>query len=297
MLSKYTIGTVQFGVDYGINNKTGKPEVEKCIEILEYAYIHGIKSIDTATVYGNSEKIIGKWVDRYNHSDIFITSKIRSLTDLNVKESDVNEYVRSQVYSSLERLNVNKLDNIMIHDFSDIEVYGNVLIDALLDLKEEGIIENYGCSIYDLKSIKTILKSGFNTIQFPGSIFNQSILESDELKLLKRNGVKTFVRSPFVQGLLFMKSYEIPDQLSDVREYIVELENLKDNYQLTTTEIALNYLNNNENVDSVVFGVDSLKQLKEIINVDKSKMISKKVITERFSKIPRDLIDPRNWRF
>ena len=59
MNNKLILGTAQMGLDYGINNLSGKVSKNKSIEILEYAFDNGIRILDTAEVYGNAHEIIG----------------------------------------------------------------------------------------------------------------------------------------------------------------------------------------------------------------------------------------------
>lgn len=296
MLSKLTLGTAQFGLEYGINNHAGKPDIDKSIEMLEYAYLNGVKSIDTAVAYGDSETVIGNWIKSYKHDDLFITTKISSITNAKIAESEIAEYIEKQVYSSLEKLGVNRLDNLMVHNFYDLVEHGNIIAETLSKFKGEGVVSNIGCSIYDLESLDIFSKYSFDTIQLPGSIFNQSILESDKLIRIKERNVKIFVRSAFVQGLIFMNQQKLPLALSEMKDYLVELNNLASNYKFTIIEIALNYLLKHENVDSVVFGVDSISQLKEIIEIIENHRIDREDIVNKFSRIPKELVDPRNWR-
>ena len=58
--SKITLGTVQFGLDYGIANTDGKPSYEKARDIVATACENGITSFDTAAAYGDSEKVLGQ---------------------------------------------------------------------------------------------------------------------------------------------------------------------------------------------------------------------------------------------
>ena len=75
MISKISIGTVQFGMDYGIANKIGKTSFSEASKILDEASKLGINKIDTASVYGNSEIILGKiGVDKFK-----VTTKIPSV--------------------------------------------------------------------------------------------------------------------------------------------------------------------------------------------------------------------------
>ena len=60
MYSKLMLGTVQFGMNYGVANTTGKPSFETVKAILKEAYDGGINALDTAPEYGDSEEVIGK---------------------------------------------------------------------------------------------------------------------------------------------------------------------------------------------------------------------------------------------
>ena len=297
MLTKLTLGTAQFGLDYGINNCSGKPDIKESIEMLEYAYSNGIKSVDTAAAYGDSEIVIGKWIEDYPHEDLFITSKISSITDANISKNNIMGYLEEQICLSLEKLRIKKIDNILLHNFYDLINYGSILMDALIKLKDKGYVEIIGCSIYDLESIDTFSQYPFDSIQFPGSIFNQRILESDKLIKLKEKNVKIFVRSAFVQGLVFMNPVKLPKELAGIKKYLIQLKELSDDYNLSISEIAMGYLMNHDRVDSIVFGVDNINQLKEIIEIKNKNIINKEVIIDKFSTVPDKLVDPRNWRF
>jgi len=297
MLSKLTLGTAQFGLEYGINNITGKPNFHKSIEMLEFAYLNGIRSIDTAAAYGDSETLIGNWIEIYKHNDLYITTKIPSISNANILKDDISDYIEEQVYSSFERLKVKKLDNIMVHDYSDLVHYGEIIVKVLTKLKDKGYVKNIGCSIYDLESIDIFSRYTFDTIQFPASIFNQSILESDQLIKLKEKNVKTFVRSIFVQGLVFMNPIKLPKDLAGIKDYLMQLIEISCNYKLTISEIAISYLLNHESIDSIVFGVDSINQLKEIIEIKGKSSVDREVIKDKFSNIPKELVDPRKWSF
>ena len=60
-VSKMSLGTVQFGLHYGIANDVGKPPEEQSYEMLKAALDNGVTSIDTAHAYGDSEDIIGRF--------------------------------------------------------------------------------------------------------------------------------------------------------------------------------------------------------------------------------------------
>jgi aryl-alcohol dehydrogenase-like predicted oxidoreductase len=65
MLNKLILGTVQLGVNYGINNSEGKPSLAKSFDILNMAYENGIRTLDTAEAYGNAQEVIGAFHEKY----------------------------------------------------------------------------------------------------------------------------------------------------------------------------------------------------------------------------------------
>ena len=58
-LNKISIGTAQFGLQYGIANKGKKVCVEQVSKILNSAHEKGIKKVDTASSYGDADLILG----------------------------------------------------------------------------------------------------------------------------------------------------------------------------------------------------------------------------------------------
>ena len=57
--SKIALGTVQFGLKYGIGNIKGRTNSVEVSKILDSAYSHGVRVVDTAQAYGESEKVLG----------------------------------------------------------------------------------------------------------------------------------------------------------------------------------------------------------------------------------------------
>jgi len=85
LASKLILGTAQFGLKYGINNQNGKPKEADSHEVMGEAHKLGIRSLDTADVYGDAQEIIA----RYPHpKDVFkILSKVSIDQDKNLQNS------------------------------------------------------------------------------------------------------------------------------------------------------------------------------------------------------------------
>ncbi len=86
LIRKIILGSVQFGINYGINEK-GKVPKEEVFEILDYARLKGIETVDTAAVYGDSEKVIGEYAkSRKVHKSLHIITKCSGKTAAEIKQ-------------------------------------------------------------------------------------------------------------------------------------------------------------------------------------------------------------------
>src|SRR5687768_14232655 len=94
-LDKIILGTVQLGLDYGINNSTGKPDSKEAFKILELAYKNGICTLDTANAYGNAEEIIGDY--HKTNPKFKVNTKFHADTGFNFEEN---------LSATLQRLNI-----------------------------------------------------------------------------------------------------------------------------------------------------------------------------------------------
>ena len=113
MISKLAIGTAQFGSIYGIANKTGKIKYQEAKEIIKFAEKNNIKTIDTASAYGESEKLLGQ----IGISDFDVITKLPKIINP-IKNFD--NWFKDSINLSLQRLKINKLSTIMIHNSNDL---------------------------------------------------------------------------------------------------------------------------------------------------------------------------------
>lgn len=295
---RLVLGTAQFGLDYGINNPNGKPSIEKSIKMLEYAWKNGITIFDTAEVYGNAEEILEKFIKKNNLSDkIKIISK---LTPNLFKGNESLEYVlkviKSKIKESLERLNIKKLYGFLLHTPENI--YNKNIIDSLKICKREGLIENFGVSIYEEKDALYASKLPVDFIQIPYSVFDQRLNKTDFFEVCKKNKITIFARSAFLQGLIMMNKKNIPYYLEEAKIYLEEFEEIIKKYDLSKIEASLLFSYNKTEVDYIVFGVDNLEQLKEDLEIVKKTKMSKDCINDissKFLNIKKSIIFPSLW--
>ena len=289
--SKIVLGTVQLGLDYGINNQLGKPDLNNSFEILQTAYNSGISFLDTAEAYGDAVDIIGKF-----HAEKKVEFNIISKFGSIKSETDLNK----NISETLTKLNQNSLYAYLFHSPSDIKKLQTLpkLVSQLNDLKSGGKIKKIGISIYTNDDFEQAIKNPLiELIQFPFNVFDNNNKRLEILKKAKDNGKEVHCRSVFLQGLFYKKPNEIPNKLTLLIPYLEVLNSISKKLNLTITELALNYALSNPYIDKVLIGVDSVNQLNQnISNINFNLTQSDfKLIDENINIKEEELLYPYNW--
>lgn len=264
-MSKLCLGTVQFGLEYGINNITGKPSHKDVVGILDYAVGHGVTEFDTASAYGESEEILGNYFELkmsqgLDRKSFRIMSK---LPPVNLRKQDGSRLidVKRSLMRSLKKLNLEYLDGYYLH--SAEEVYDDDVLEALSQLKEEGLIKRIGISSYTMEHCFEALNCGiFDIMQIPYNILDQRFDSQDFVSRLEASDIKIYARSPFLQGLLLMDPTMLPNNLFMAKNYLQDIKACASKYHLDMVKLCILFSTSNTHIDKVVMGVDSLKQLK-----------------------------------
>ncbi|MFH1798393.1 MAG: aldo/keto reductase [Candidatus Omnitrophota bacterium] len=249
LTKKICLGTVQFGMDYGIANKTGKVSKEEVFKILDFAKTNGIETLDTAHAYGVSEKVLGEFIkDRGAAFDI--VSKI----------SD-----KGQLRESLSLLGAENIHGCLIHNFKD-HTENTDLWKTIENAKKDLFVKKIGFSLYKTQELETVLEQNlkFDIIQVPYSIFDRRF--EPYFRPLKDRGVEIHTRSAFLQGLFFMNPGTLPEKVMGAKKHLEMLRKLAKENNISISSLCLNFVLDNPCIDKVVIGVDSLSQLKQNIH-------------------------------
>ena len=276
-MGKLVLGTVQFGLQYGVNS-AGRPSEDAVKGILAEAAKGGIATLDTSSAYGNSEEILGACITP--EEGFKIVSKYPK------GETPVSDMFNG----SLNRLKVKQLYGYLLHHF---EVYKNntKVWDDFVALKESGRVQKIGFSLYSPEELEFILnnKSPFDLIQVPFNIFDKKFLPY--MKDLHDKGVEIHVRSTFLQGLFFKDRESLPEKLQPMRKYLLQLDDFSQKSGLSISEIALNYNLQNPYIDGVLIGVDNVSQLKMNLASVKDTPIDIEIEVKE-----QELLNPVNWK-
>ena len=292
MKKQLCLGSAQFGLDYGVTNNTGKITQQEIEKILEVAICSNIKYIDTASAYGNAEKLIGSFEGKKNFK---IISKFPSQNELEYSKDNIEKW-DAIISKTLSNLGLSKLDSYLVHDIKDLKKKNSdILIHWLKSLVKRGIVERIGLSIYEKKDISDLDISDFKIVQLPLSIYDQRLLSDGTIDFLNEKGISIHVRSVFLQGLILSHENYWPKFISNsfkshhkrFREYSFgNKKSLLDN--------ALDFIFNLPNIESCLVGVCSEKDLREI-SLSWENLKFNKSNFKKFEWNSITDIDPRLW--
>ena len=286
-LKRISLGTVQFGISYGIANQGGRVSREEAERILIKAHAAGINTLDTASSYGESENVLGN----IGINDWHVVSKLPPLPKdcLNVAAWVFNNFSKSQ-----KLLRQKEIYGLLLHRPLDLlSQNGNSIYNAMCELKAKGVVEKIGFSIYspsDLEALWGVYQP--DIVQIPFNVFDRRMKTTGWLEKMRTAGVEIHSRSAFLQGLLLMNEEERPSRFNKWSDLWLTWHAWLAEQNLTPLQASLNFALSQPEIDRVVVGVDNTCHLDEIL-----------AIANREGKIPpltlstddENLINPSLW--
>ena len=285
--NKIILGTVQMGIPYGIH-KGGGLAFSDSEKILFKAFSAGIEILDTAEVYGNAHKVIGKF-HRNNPGLGF-----RIMTKL--PKSIENGNIEQKIENYLEDLKVSELEAIMFHSLESF-LLSESKLPELLELKKRGVIKNIGVSVYNNSEIEDILFcKEVDLVQIPFNLLDNYRLRGETFKAAKKKGKTIHTRSVFLQGLFFMDlDAEFPI-VKKLKPQLKEIRKIAQEEGMNIASLALNYCLQEEMIDKVLIGVDSLDQLEQDLGFLKQHLTHSSI--DKINNITideKELLNPSLW--
>ena len=289
---KIGLGTVQFGMDYGVSNAAGKvlaPEVSK---ILDLAKQQSISILDTASSYGNSEEVLGSVLA--DDRSFSIVTKTPVFKNEIITKSEVTE-LNNAFAASLKKLQQPSVYGLLVHSSEDLLKHGGDLLwEKMCNLKEQGLVKKIGVSVYTAEQIDRISdKYSIDLIQVSINVFDQRLLLSGHLSKLKKTNIEIHARSIFLQGVLLSKVTDLPSYFKPFHSHLQRYYEFVYKHNWSPVQASLGFALGIEEIDTVLLGVESEAQLREIINTAKSLDSS---LFRRFAMDDDLLLNPSKWQ-
>jgi len=285
--SRLALGTAQFGLCYGVANQSGQVSHDQTAAILEHAWAAGLDTIDTAIVYGESEQRLGE----IGVAQWQVITKLPAMPET---RTDVIAWVQESVLGSLKRLRIPKLYGLLLHRSRQLlGPQGDALYRALHALKDQGKVEYTGVSIYGPDELDALWPYyRLDLVQAPFNIMDRRLATSGWLTRLHQAGAKVHIRSVFLQGLLLMEAANRPATFNCWQPLWDLWHHWLDHQALTPLQACLGFALSQPEIDRVVVGVDSLKQLQGILAGVETPAVNPPTA---LASEDLHLIDPSRW--
>jgi len=284
---KLALGTVQFGLPYGIANQRGQVSSEDAKGIIALSRLSGIDTIDTAIAYGESEACLGDvGLDGFK-----VITKIPAMP---VNVADAGNWVRDQMQGSLQRLNVISVYAVLLHHPQQLlGPKGKDLYQVLKQLKAEGVVQKIGVSIYAPSELDSLIHIyPIDLVQAPFNLIDQRLKSSGWLQKLHDEGVEVHARSAFLQGLLLMPVTTIPKKFKHWLPLFNSWHDWLIDNDTSAVQTCIGFVQAHPQVAKVVVGVESIQQLKQLIQSAKEPPNG---VWPNINCSDENLISPSNW--
>lgn len=273
-LNKIGLGTVQFGLTYGIANQKGKPDLTQVESIINKSRHSEIEFLDTASAYGDAEKILGRLgVSTFKVVSKFLPSE--SFDDLS-----------SQLNNTLSNLNTESLYGYLAHKPLELLKRGWEW-PFIQSKKEEGKILKTGFSLNNPEELIKLLDSNLvpDIIQIPFNFIDRRF-EKIIKEFKKTNKLEVHSRSVFLQGLLLMNAENVPPFLIQLKPTIEKLNTIDH-----LNDRLLNFVLEQDFIDVVIVGIQDTDQLSQLLNKTNHTMPTNFYV----GNFPEDILLPMNW--
>lgn len=283
------IGTAQFGMDYGVSNTGGKTLPDEVDRILRIAAEAGVRDLDTAAVYGESETVLGERLP-VGHGFRIVTKTSPDYYPAGRECASMEQALDA----SLARLRQNKVYGLLVHRAPDLlGEEGESRYEKLSALKEDGKVEKIGVSVYSGEEIDALTERfRLDLIQVPISVLDQRLLASGRLARLVAAGIEVHARSVFLQGLLLMPLERIPAYFEPIKPLLTRYHRTVREQGFSLLEAALGFVKRLTEVNVLVVGASTARQLQACISAYR---YAKPFDGASFACFDPEMVNPSRW--
>lgn len=293
-VSRLSLGTVQFGLDYGLTKRKSQAEVDS---LLDTAAEVGCTLLDTAPSYGDGERLVGDYFRRRPNHPFQVATKVAKLSRDDVASvSRMRAALEASLRSSAEALG--SLAVVQLHQAEGWLLGSTELWRCVDGLRRDGFFRSFGVSVYEPEDALTLLTSAppaLDVIQVPFNVLDQrfrSVLQAASAK-----GIGILARSAFLKGVLTANTDALPPFLAALRPSRDRLSRLAARVGMTAGEAALAFVAGEEGVSSVLVGVDRPGEIRRnaalMDRLEALAPVRAELLTMALED--RSLTDPRLW--
>ena len=294
-ISRLVLGTAQLGMNYGIANKSGRPDSDLARQIVKTAWEKGIREYDTAQGYGESEKVLGNSI-----RSLGLGPELKVITKLDPILDHLDEVeLELSVKKSIRSLNIRILHGLMLHREGHLLHWEKGLGEIVQGFVKKGLTAKLGVSVYSPEMAMLALKTdGIDMVQLPSNILDRRFEKAGVFDFAEEMGKQVYVRSVFLQGLVLINVEQLPKHMTFALPVLKKIEGVSIDTGLTMKELALGYVKRAYPNAKILFGAETPRQVEE--NVDMWRRNPQEDFIEQakelFDDVEERVLNPASWR-
>lgn len=272
---KLVLGTAQLGMRYGIANAAGRPDREGSRQLIRTAIVNGVRAIDTARAYGDSEEMIGYalgggWQDR-----VEVITKLSPLAECPADAAApvVHAFADASFFRSVSALGGQKVSTLLLHRASQMGAWNGSLRDRLLSYRDGGKVEKIGVSVQTGDELAAALADEeVGHVQLPYNLLDArwESRVSDLQAARAERGLTVHVRSVFLQGLLGSRTPEhwLRANVADPNPVWNWLDGMCEQLKRkSAVDLCIAFAAAQPWIDGIVIGMETMEQLMENLSL------------------------------
>lgn len=282
-------------MNYGIANRSGKPQPSEAQALLSGAWNAGVRFFDTAQAYGDSEKVLGLFFSGLTGSE-----EARVATKLDAELDITSETaIRATVEASIARLHLKRLWGLYLHRENLLDRWDSPLGRAMRGLKRDGLVENVGVSVYDPSyALKALANDDVTIVQAPANVFDRRMLRSKVDVRAEALGKTLLIRSVFLQGLIFLHPKDAAQVVDGAEAAVERFSAFVGDRRLGKAEFAYDYIRLRFPKALILMGAESLQQVESNLRMAKRAPMDKNIADAWDAEWSGDLdrlVNPPLW--
>lgn len=291
---RLTLGTAQWGLDYGVANRTGRATSEAVAAMLSTARDAGVATLDTARAYGGAEAVIGALADsRWR----VITKLAPDVAGPSRSRAEARGLAEASLDASRAALRREQLDAVLLHRAEQRRASGGAAWDVLRSGREAGRIGAIGISVVRVEDApEAIDDPGVEIVQVPASLLDRRLASAGFFDHARQR-TEVFVRSVFLQGVAHLPADSLPSHLRSLAPVLGNLDRLAAEVDATRADLFLAWARLRLPDARVVIGCETAAQLET--NLDSWTRIELDEVVpaaeELVPDLPDELLDPWRW--
>ena len=299
-MSRFSLGTVQIGMTYGLGEHKEKPSEEVAFGLLDRAMEHGIDNLDTANNYGDAEAVIGRWLQKRRANNETLPWIVTKVGPFNHGSADIlRDDILRQTEGCCKNLGVETLDCLMLHNFEDYEKNPDVIRKVFEEMKDQNLYRYSAISAYSRHDYGLIAESGFDATQIPLNVFDWGQIENGGIEKIAKADMMIFIRSVFLQGLVFHTPEDLDPRMDFCAPYLRRYLELCKEFEVSPAVLALSFVLSVPGVTTAVLGCDTADQVVQNCQLfDQTIALSDdqmSLLRDAFANIDPRVINPGCW--